>query len=608
MGSAASFGLRVFVSILAAAATLCPVPARAQPALLYPLTDTSAVAHLSLPLPIVRPEITRRRYVGARTSVLESRSPVALDLFGKTTVLEHVRSESHGTNRHTWIGRVRNDPGSFAAFVVRGDDVSGYVDFGGAAYELEPLGAGAHALSKVDLSAILPLGPPLDPSTLPIAARGPTTASRRSSTPPSITTTGNATNEDDAETISILVVYTPAAERNLVDLESTVELEIAVANEVFVNSGVTARLRLVGLERVEYSEHEQNMTHDLKRLWTPDDGHLDGVHALRDAFQADVVNLISDSLGYCGMALLLSDLGSENEQFAFNVTRWSCARLPLRVFTHELGHTLGAGHDHPSGCRGAFAHSCGHRHEVAPSWRTVMSYGCSAALGGCPVVPFFSNPRMLLDGVALGVAAGAPSAADNARTIDETAPTVASFRGPSIGPRLVSATTERFDTVLIDWSAATAPVAGYRVHRFASPSSKEPEMSWDVSSPPFGDPSGDFGTAYTYRVAGVTADAVEGAWSPRVEGSRVEPSCGRPVTGPRSAPDEPPSASDCLFLLGVTLGSNSCMRPCICDLTGTGDPGTSSKDVLLCLAAASGHPIGPLDCRCAADSPRTGRG
>ena len=55
-------------------------------------------------------------------------------------------------------------------------------------------------------------------------------------------------------------------------------------------------------------------------------------------------------------------------------------------------------------------------------------------------IPYFSNPDLLFDGVPIGMPAGSPGAADNALVMNQTAPTVAAFRGqatltfpPSVG-------------------------------------------------------------------------------------------------------------------------------------------------------------------------------
>jgi hypothetical protein len=69
--------------------------------------------------------------------------------------------------------------------------------------------------------------------------------------------------------------------------------------------------------------------------------------------------------------------------------------------------------DHP------FAY--GHGYVNGSKWRDIMSYkvGC----GGCPRIPYLSNPRVLYKGEPTGTAA-----ADSARVILELAERVSKFR------------------------------------------------------------------------------------------------------------------------------------------------------------------------------------
>ena len=65
----------------------------------------------------------------------------------------------------------------------------------------------------------------------------------------------------------------------------------------------------------------------------------------------------------------------------------------------------------------AFAHG----YVNGTKWRDMMSYreGC----GGCPRIPYWSNPRVLYKGEPTGT-----TASDNARVILENAQRVANFR------------------------------------------------------------------------------------------------------------------------------------------------------------------------------------
>jgi hypothetical protein len=68
--------------------------------------------------------------------------------------------------------------------------------------------------------------------------------------------------------------------------------------------------------------------------------------------------------------------------------------------------------------------------------------------------------------------------------------------------------------------------------------------------------------------------------------------CGQPVSSGAQ-----PTASDCLRILRVSVGSDTCARACICDTNGIG--GTTASDALVCLKKAVGQDV-DLGCRCPA--------
>jgi len=63
--------------------------------------------------------------------------------------------------------------------------------------------------------------------------------------------------------------------------------------------------------------------------------------------------------------------------------------------------------------------------------------------------------------------------------------------------------------------------------------------------------------------------------------------CGQPLSGiPDTAPDHP-LATDCLFILNVGIGLQTCDPVCICDVDASGDT-PNATDALICLKAAVG--------------------
>ena len=87
---------------------------------------------------------------------------------------------------------------------------------------------------------------------------------------------------------------------------------------------------------------------------------------------------------------------------------------------HEVGHLIGARHDR-SMDNSTEPFPYGHGYVHGTKWRDIMSYKQSC--GGCPRLPVWSSPNVLVKGDPAGAAD-----TDNARVIAEQAARVAAFR------------------------------------------------------------------------------------------------------------------------------------------------------------------------------------
>ena len=274
----------------------------------------------------------------------------------------------------------------------------------------------------------------------------------------------------DADVIDVAVFHTAAARVAAGEpdgIDALIDLYIAEANRAFEESGVRTRVALVAREEVDYTETD-DYDEDIDRLRNPSDGHLDGVHAVRDRVGADLVHLIVAELDVCGVA----ELGG-----AFGITRHGCGG---RTFAHELGHNLGLHHDryelvqrrgealssHPGyGYVNQRAFDTG-----APPdsrWLTVMAYWTQCADDGvsCTSLLRFSNPRQTWLGDTLGVPADADSMgeagpADAAAVLDATAPVAADFRRGSANRPPAALGTLPDRTLAADGGAEVVDVAG----------------------------------------------------------------------------------------------------------------------------------------------------
>jgi hypothetical protein len=306
---------------------------------------------------------------------------------------------------------------------VAGGHAAGRFVVGGRTFALRPLAGGAHLLYEVDEAAL----PEHPDDAVPVAA-------------PRGVVAPSALPEAGGLTFDVLVVYSTTVAAQLgAGAEAYMQGAADLFAEVLANAGPhTARLVYQG--PVNYTESGFYST-DLSRLRGRTDGYMDEVHALREQHGADFVALITDDDSVCGVAYLMDPIDPGFEDSAFSISTVDCA-IDNVTFPHEIGHNMGARHDRyvdGSNTPSPYSHGLAGPSAVpAERFRTALAYNDACADQGytCPRIPYYSDPDDRYAGRPIGDAA----LADNARHVDDAAPTVAAFRPTAVQPLALSVT------------------------------------------------------------------------------------------------------------------------------------------------------------------------
>lgn len=255
----------------------------------------------------------------------------------------------------------------------------------------------------------------VDPSSFPLCAGGIDAPESEPIAQPE-----SRSMRDSGDIIDVLVLYTPQARDaagGTSGIETLIQNAIDITNTAYANSQINPRLNLVHTALANYSD-SGNMSSDLS--WVRNNAE---VAQLRNDVAADLVALIVNGGGACGIGYVQRNPGPSFESNAFQVTARSCAVGNLS-FAHEFGHNQGCEHNPENSSawpsNGSFPWSYGHY--TSGSYRTVMSY--SSPCSPCGRQPYISNSNVSFNGTFTGVL----DERENYRTINETAQYVANFR------------------------------------------------------------------------------------------------------------------------------------------------------------------------------------
>jgi hypothetical protein len=325
-----------------------------------------------------------------------------------------------------------------------------------------------------------------------------------------------------ANTVDIAIGYTPefAADNGGASGAATrLVYLVQVGNQAFLNSKINGYLRIVNTVQVSYTNATENAV-ALNEL-TGSNGSspvtvpasLAPLRTARDQYGADIAVLVrkftTPENNGCGIAWLMgagmTSINQADAPFGFAVISdgydqgedgktYYCADETL---VHEAGHLMGAAHDRanskidnnlPAGgtnlLYGAYSYSFGLNTDASNgNFFTLDAYGDLA--GGDTSYRVFSNPAVTICG---GRACGVANSEDNARTLNQTLPVVATFRATVVP---FGGTKDDFDgdgQSDILWRNATSGVNII----WKGASSTAPQYMYSVQSPWFVAGVGDF--------------------------------------------------------------------------------------------------------------------
>lgn len=256
-----------------------------------------------------------------------------------------------------------------------------------------------------------------------------------------------------ATVISVMVAYTPGYVSQLGSQNlalTRIQNLVDITNQAYIASGVNVQIQLVYSMQVNYPDNTSNQSalDDLTGLDTNGNpvsvpAALQKIASLRVKYGADLVALVRSyqnaTQGNCGVGWLIggnqtSIVPSQSNAYGYSVVSdgsnggYYCLDT---TFAHELGHNMGSAHDRANagGTSGAYPYSYGYLGNGANGFSTIMAYGTATTTP----LSVFSNPNIsTCQNTPCGVPdSNTSSSADNAHSLNKTAPLIAQFEPPA---------------------------------------------------------------------------------------------------------------------------------------------------------------------------------
>ncbi len=376
---------------------------------------------------------------------------------GSQVKVRYERHVEHPDGNWTWIGRVIGGDQKQEAILTFGEDaVYGSIpQKTGAPLSLQTRSGILYAV-QTDLSKVK------NPNTNTDMMVPPALALReallKSAPKAQVSQSAIETKAAPSRTIDVAIGYTAgfaAAQGSQSAAVTRLAFLIDVGNQAFKNSLIDGGLRVVQAVQVAYTDTTTNkaalgeLTGNNGTTTVPVPASLAPLRTARDQYGADLAVLVrkfqTPENDGCGIAWLNgSDQTAINpatdDDFGFAVisdgndtgsdgNSYFCA---AETMVHELGHLMGSAHDRDNSKKddgsllyGRYPYSFGMKTTAANgNFYTIMAYGDNNQ----NFYRTFSNPLVLKCGPAGNLSCGVADQTDNARSLNQTIPVVATFR------------------------------------------------------------------------------------------------------------------------------------------------------------------------------------
>lgn len=233
-------------------------------------------------------------------------------------------------------------------------------------------------------------------------------------------------------TINLLIAYTDRAAEGLQGNPTAIQkIKEAVQrlNEAYTNSGVTHQVLLVRTVRLNDPETDC-FVEDLDAFQVST-----YINALRDQYHADIAALVLANKEFCGLPY--EDNAVATTATAYCVVNYRCMFSNFAL-SHQVAHLYGCSHyieqaDPTDDAVYTYGHGfqwdANADDEGSRFFSTIMGVDDADFCGGssegsCTIIPYFSNPAVQYQGVALGE----PGVHNNAKVLNENAATIAALK------------------------------------------------------------------------------------------------------------------------------------------------------------------------------------